>query len=708
MVRETTTSESHPVVAVRSDGKWLVAFEEQDSAIVLVIEATVPFGPYSWQYTYDDLGRMIFACSDWHSGNCQGDQWQYSHDGAGNLLLFDHWDAEARQTITAQYVIDGANQVECIDDASGDGKCDDGEFLWKYDPYGNLLDDHVTLYTYDAADRLSSATIDGVRMDYTYNGDGERVSQTTRARTTTYLLDVAASTVLSATTDGETPPTIYYLNGLTTLAEFDGTKISYLQYDGSGSVRQITDPAGVVQYNQTFDPYGNLFSKTDGTGSAIGFGGGTQDSNGLVYSQGQYYSPSRGLFVRQLTNILGQNLGQYQSYREMSQVAYNMQPMAQAAMRHDPPFMISSSANIDAAINAYGRGERRANILLGLAMDGGQMQSAFDAYQAGERRLWALAARGTGVSDELIGEARFINQWNADVPVVFSLNTPWYDWLPGATRIGGTGLQAGMMAAGAYMMAADAILAAQADAFAAGRFAYLDELIGADELQGWSIRQTIAQDSAFRRLYAKAGWVDAEAAAWQYADDYATAVGGGPGLTDVDYARMAAEYVGQANDPRHILHWFTSEGKFVPDNTTFGFGSSHMEGSGALIDYLAGTNDFPNIAGTKQWSWLRERAEDILKPAVLEEYPDVVWFGGELVSGENSVIEGKLSPKLHLEYIMAHSKGLPPNSRVAFGIANKICDACTSMMTGLGGQQISGGVWRVPLENGTVIFFAGR
>jgi hypothetical protein len=53
-------------------------------------------------------------------------------------------------------VVNGANQVECIDDASGDGKCDDSELKWEYDPYGNLRNDGVTRYTYDAAGRLDA------------------------------------------------------------------------------------------------------------------------------------------------------------------------------------------------------------------------------------------------------------------------------------------------------------------------------------------------------------------------------------------------------------------------------------------------------------------------------------------------------------------------------------------------------------------------
>lgn len=283
----------------------LVETTSAGSAIVLAIDVQVePSGDYQWHYTYDDLGQMTFACSDWHNGDCQGDQWQYSYDGAGNLLLFDHWVAKDRTTVTAQYVINGANQVECIDDPSGDGVCDEAS-KWQYDAYGNLLNDHVNQYTYDAAMRLKTVTTNGATTIYTYNGDGERVSQTYDTNTT-YLLDVAASTVLSQTTitgmvgdEILSQETVYFLNGLMPIAQKvvdteEGIKVSYLQYDGAGSVRQTTDPSGLVLSTQTFDPYGNPYMMPGSDEAWFGFGGAKRDTNGLIYSRGQYYNPWQG------------------------------------------------------------------------------------------------------------------------------------------------------------------------------------------------------------------------------------------------------------------------------------------------------------------------------------------------------------------------------------------------------------------------------
>jgi len=123
------------------------------------------------------------------------------------------------------------------------GACDDGEFLWVYDAYGNLTDDGATTYTYDAAQRLTGATDGLSTTTYAYSGDGDRISQTVDSVETTYILDVATPlTMVLAETTGQ--DSIYYLHGLDLVAQSDGTTTDYLAYDGLGSVRQVLDDVG--------------------------------------------------------------------------------------------------------------------------------------------------------------------------------------------------------------------------------------------------------------------------------------------------------------------------------------------------------------------------------------------------------------------------------------------------------------------------------
>jgi len=194
-----------------------------------------------------------------------------------------------------RFVYNSANQIKCVD-ADNSQACDNGEFLYLYDAYGNLLNDGASTYTYDAENRLIATTTGGVNSSYIYSGDGDRISQTVDSTLTTYLLDMATplTMVLSETTSGVTTK---YWHGLDLLAQSDGTDTEFLAYDGLGSVRQVTDATGLVQYAQTFDPYGNLYADSGVNSTSYAFSGEQQDSNGLLFLRARYYSAGMGRFV---------------------------------------------------------------------------------------------------------------------------------------------------------------------------------------------------------------------------------------------------------------------------------------------------------------------------------------------------------------------------------------------------------------------------
>jgi len=194
-----------------------------------------------------------------------------------------------------RYIYNGANQIKCVD-ADSSGTCNGAEFLYLYDAYGNLTNDGTSTYVYDAENRLISTTAGSVISSYTYNGDGDRISQTVDSTLTTYVLDVATplTMVLSETSNGST---IHYWQGLDVLTQSDGSQTEYLAYDGLGSVRQVTDSAGLVEMAQTFDPYGNLYSRSGVNSTTYGFTGEAQDTNGLLFLRARYYSAGMGRFL---------------------------------------------------------------------------------------------------------------------------------------------------------------------------------------------------------------------------------------------------------------------------------------------------------------------------------------------------------------------------------------------------------------------------
>jgi len=86
-----------------------------------------------------------------------------------------------------------------------------------YDANGNLVTDPNATYKYDAANRLITVTQDGVSYSYTYNGLGDRLSQTVDGGTPTkYTLDISQG-LTQVLSDGATT----YLCGNGRIGQYD-------------------------------------------------------------------------------------------------------------------------------------------------------------------------------------------------------------------------------------------------------------------------------------------------------------------------------------------------------------------------------------------------------------------------------------------------------------------------------------------------------
>ena len=187
---------------------------------------------------------------------------------------------------TTNYVYDDANRMTIVNGVT---------YTW--DSNGNLLNDGVNTYTYDAANRLTTLTDGTTTSNNTYNGQGDRLSQTVDGVTTNYTLDLNAG-LTQVLTDG----TYIYLYGLTTLTGAGrlGQKADTTEFflgDALGSVRQLADASGAITLNKSYTPFGEVLSES-GTGESIyGYTGEVMDPSGLVYLRARYYLPTYGRFL---------------------------------------------------------------------------------------------------------------------------------------------------------------------------------------------------------------------------------------------------------------------------------------------------------------------------------------------------------------------------------------------------------------------------
>lgn len=164
-----------------------------------------------------------------------------------------------------------------------------------------------TSYTYDGFNRMKKAeTIkDGKRTtaEYTYNGDGLRVSKTVKksdnnyaAETTNYLYD-RQNVILE--TDGGSNVKARYIKGVNYIAKADAkNSVTYFLYNGHGDVVQTTDEAGTIQNQYDYDIWGNPTLTVETAENSIRYAGEYLDSEtGLYYLRARYYDSYTGRFT---------------------------------------------------------------------------------------------------------------------------------------------------------------------------------------------------------------------------------------------------------------------------------------------------------------------------------------------------------------------------------------------------------------------------
>jgi YD repeat-containing protein len=123
----------------------------------------------------------------------------------------------------------------------------------------------TNVYTWDTANRLMSANVDGVASSFEYDGSGNRATQTVDGVTTEYVLDVAGGLpeVIVATTGGASTRYVQ----VQVLAQQDSGAWVHILPDHLGSVRQLVGSDSQVDLAQSFDPFGVPF-ETSGSGES--------------------------------------------------------------------------------------------------------------------------------------------------------------------------------------------------------------------------------------------------------------------------------------------------------------------------------------------------------------------------------------------------------------------------------------------------------
>jgi RHS repeat-associated protein len=253
-------------------------------------------------YMYDNLNRLIEAIRPLPANPLE----TFNYDPVGNRLRRDGQTTDA--------IFDAANRLR-----------EDQRFCYEYDDNGNLTKKtvkvgnactgDVTMYTYDAENRLIRIDLPGGGIaKYRYDGLGRRIEKSVNGEVTRYVYDNedilfetdAAGSILARYTHGpgiDEP-----------LIMERGSQRFFYHTDGLGSITELTDSTGAVAQAYVYDSFGQIVQQAGTLPNLYTYTGREFDpESGLYYYRARYYDAGVGRFLQEdlWKPIKGMNLYGY-------------------------------------------------------------------------------------------------------------------------------------------------------------------------------------------------------------------------------------------------------------------------------------------------------------------------------------------------------------------------------------------------------------
>lgn len=236
-------------------------------------------------YTYDALNRLVEAKT--LTNGTQTDDRVYTYDGDGNLT---------------QQTVNGGTPLS-LSYNSDNELTNRGTETYSYDADGNLTANSNGLSaTYNAQNQVATMTANRTQESFAFLGEGQ--NEMVSEGSTTFQNNLLGLGARTNDSGGYT----YYTRApdgmLLGARNPDGTRDYYL-LDDQGSPSTITDQAGGLVTNITYDPYGTPSYTTNPTTTqiadyAFGLDGGYYSATtGLYHYGARYYSPTDARWTQQ-------------------------------------------------------------------------------------------------------------------------------------------------------------------------------------------------------------------------------------------------------------------------------------------------------------------------------------------------------------------------------------------------------------------------
>ena len=158
----------------------------------------------------------------------------------------------------------------------------------------------TTTYAWDFENRLTSVVLPGSggTVSFKYDPFGRRIYKSSSAGTSIYAYD-SANLVEEVNSTGAA--VARYSDGTNVdepLAELRSGTTSYYEADGLGSVTSLSNAAGAITNNYTYDSFGNLVASSGSLVNSFRYTGREFDTEtSLYFYRARYYDPNAGHFL---------------------------------------------------------------------------------------------------------------------------------------------------------------------------------------------------------------------------------------------------------------------------------------------------------------------------------------------------------------------------------------------------------------------------
>ncbi len=293
-------------------------------------------------FTYDAAGEILQSYDTTTSQNIIH-QINYAYDGDGETTNEDITPAPGiYHPANLAFTLDADNRLATINQQPA-----------VYDSNGNLTGaiipgSPISRLTYDARNRLLTAG----GLSYTYDAENRRISVTSPAGVTSYVIDPNAglNQILVKTAPNGT--VTRYVYGLGLIGEETGTNFTTYHYDHRGSTTALTDINGNILNTFSYGPNGEPVGFNPATAPTQFLYGGrygvVTDTNGLCFMRARYYLPVLSRFINQDVT-----LGSIESGLSLNRYAYaNGDPID----KNDPFGLAAQPLDYGQAASQFGQG----------------------------------------------------------------------------------------------------------------------------------------------------------------------------------------------------------------------------------------------------------------------------------------------------------------------------------------------------------------